>query len=239
MIDGLIEEMYNSQNNLFFDNYIHLGGDEANTICWTEDPVIVNWMKKNHFTPYEAYQYFLQTVNNIARSHNRITIQWDDATGLVSKNVIIEAYYFYNIHQVVSDGYHSILSNENGWYLDHLNLTWQIMYNNEPCKNIATTVCNEYVLGGEMSMWSESVDDSDMDQTIWPRSAAGAERLWSQRSQTDNNENNAHPRIEYFRCLLNVRGIGAAPTNNAIARQPPAGSSSCYHQRRRRRRRMA
>ena len=82
----------------------------------------------------------------------------------------------------------------------------------------------------------ESVDVSNLEYTIWPRAAAIAERLWSRREV--NNTNAALPRISYFRCLLNERGIKAAVINNADAGHPPPQPGSCYalYERRRRRR---
>ncbi len=79
-------------------------------------------------------------------------------------------------------------------------------------------------------MWGETVDVSDIQQTIWPTAAAIAERLWSPRGI--NSTANATPRMEYFRCLLNERGIAAAPPKNAQARSAPPGPGSCYKQRR-------
>ena len=78
-------------------------------------------------------------------------------------------------------------------------------------------------------MWGEKVDASDLAQTVWPRLAAIAERLWSPRSRTDAKS--ALARIEAFRCLLNKRGVSAAPVNNAMARTGPSGPGSCYEQR--------
>jgi hexosaminidase len=37
--------------------------------------------------------------------------------------------------------------------------------------------------------------------------------------------------LQAFRCLLNRRGIRAAPVNNANARSAPPGAGSCYEQR--------
>ena len=80
-------------------------------------------------------------------------------------------------------------------------------------------------------MWGETVDTSDFDATVWPKLAAIAERLWSTEEQT-SDPTAALPRIEEFRCLLNERGIAAAPVNNADARSAPPGPGSCYEQRR-------
>jgi len=77
-------------------------------------------------------------------------------------------------------------------------------------------------------MWGETVDASDIFQTVWPRAAAAAERLWSARSVSDTSA--ALPRLEHFRCLLNSRGVAAAPTNNKSARTGPPNPGSCYNQ---------
>ena len=86
-----------------------------------------------------------------------------------------------------------------------------------------------------LGMWGETVDVSDLQNTVWPRAAAVAERLWS--PQNINDTQAALPRISYFRCLLNERGIQAALINNKDARQPPPQPGSCYalYERRRRR----
>ena len=41
----------------------------------------------------------------------------------------------------------------------------------------------------------------------------------------------ALPRIERFRCLLNRRGVRAAPVTNDNARSAPSGPGSCFDQR--------
>jgi hexosaminidase len=79
----------------------------------------------------------------------------------------------------------------------------------------------------------ETVDASDIDATLWPRLAAIAEQLWSQQSITNASTalNSAYPRLSEFRCLLNRRGVRAAPTNNQGAREAPHGPGSCLGQR--------
>ena len=54
----------------------------------------------------------------------------------------------------------------------------------------------------------EEIDASDVMQRAWPRAAAFAERMWSQRARAHSVEE-AAPRIARFACRLKARGIPA------------------------------
>lgn len=58
------------------------------------------------------------------------------------------------------------------------------------------------------------------------------EKLWSPLEATAVYDLNQTllPRFQYFRCLLNNRGIAAAPVTNFYARRPPIGPGSCFDQ---------
>ncbi|KAK3028813.1 hypothetical protein RJ639_038640 [Escallonia herrerae] len=118
------------------------------------------------------------------------------------------------------------------WYLDHIDVPWDSLYNAEPLEGINDASEQELVLGGEVCMWSEVIDASNVQQTIWPRAAAAAERLWSTRGSisSGNTTATALPRLQYFRCLLTRRGVQAAPVTNKYARSVPNGPGSCYEQ---------
>ena len=106
-------------------------------------------------------------------------------------------------------------------------MTWDKVYLNEPCNGVPDDLCH-LVLGGHGEMWGETVDASDIQQTVWPRLSAISERLWSPRNLTDTAD--AKDRIQSFRCLLNRRGIAAAPVDNGNARSAPPGPGSCFNQ---------
>lgn len=76
--------------------------------------------------------------------------------------------------KAVAKGFRCIVSNQGVWYLDHLDIPWQDFYNSEPLDGINSTLQQELVLGGEVCMWGETADTSDVQQTIWPRAAAAA-----------------------------------------------------------------
>ena len=88
-------------------------------------------------------------------------------------------------------------STDGVWYLDGLGSTWETMYRQEPCTGITDDVCAKLVLGGGGAMWGETVDTSDIEQTVWPRLGAIAERLWSPKAVASPDE--AAVRFESFR----------------------------------------
>lgn len=82
-------------------------------------------------------------------------------------------------------------------------------------------------------------------QTVWPRAAAAAERLWSDEALNVTAEFLpryynfiviqqglliCYLRLQWFRCTLNQRGVAAAPVDNTQARSAPVGPGSCYVQ---------
>lgn len=76
--------------------------------------------------------------------------------------------------KVVAQGFKCIYSNQGVWYLDHLDITWDGFYDAEPLEGITDASEQKLVLGGEVCMWSETADPSNVQATIWPRAAAAA-----------------------------------------------------------------
>jgi len=64
----------------------------------------------------------------------------------------------------------------------------------------------EQLLGGEAAMWSEQVDDNNLDSRVWPRTAALAERLWT---DPDSDWRAAEIRFINHRQRLAKRGVRA------------------------------
>jgi hexosaminidase len=245
LVTGLLGECTGGKSStkghpsgLFPDNFIHLGGDEVDTSCWEKVPAVAKWLAKQGMTADEGYAYFVKRVATIALAQGRRPVQWsevfDHFKGALDKRTVVHIWKSVtNVTEVVALGYDTIVNvgyNAKSWYLDNLNVKWDAVYSNEPCDGVPDDLCASHVIGGHGEMWGETVDMSDLEQTVWPRLAAIGERLWSARTLT--NATAALPRIEDFRCLLDARGVHAAPVQNANARSAPSGPGSCFAQRR-------
>lgn len=230
VVGGLLSDL----SQLFPEKLTHLGGDEVDTDCWAAHPYIVSWLNERGLSLTGGYEYYVKRVQGIAWGLNRSVVGWqeiwDHFGTQLDKRTIIHQWLPDSITlplNVTSHGYRLIWSDSSVWYLDHLAVDWMTMYEAEPCNGLPAENC-ALILGGEGCQWGETVDTSDALQTIWPRAAAIAERLWSPRSLTSSVE--ATPRFVAFRCLLNHRGVAAAPADNAIARSSPPYPGSCYNQ---------
>jgi hexosaminidase len=128
--------------------------------------------------------------------------------------------------QVVAAGFAVIQT--QGWYLnaEYLPVPWTQFYADEPMAGVTKPSEQQLILGGEAAAWGEMIDGSALLNTVWPRTAATAERLWSPRHVNDVAA--AKQRLAKFRCLLLERGIPAGPLDfKSKAGQPPAGPGSC------------
>ena len=76
----------------------------------------------------------------------------------------------------------------------------------------------------------EEADGSDVLQTVWPRAAAVAERLWSYNYALNSSDTGVAARLARFRCLLLARGVPASALNAPLGRSPPSGPGSCLAQ---------
>ncbi|GAB4854860.1 Beta-hexosaminidase 1 [Ancistrocladus abbreviatus] len=233
VVSGILTDL----RKIFPFELLHLGGDEVHTDCWNSTPHTSKWLRDHDMTPKEAYKYFVLRAQEMAILKGWTPVNWEEtfntfASDLNPRTVVHNWLGSGVCPKAVGKGFRCIFSNQGVWYLDHLDVPWDHVYNAEPLEGINNVSEQKLVLGGQVCMWGETVDTSDIQQTIWPRAAAAAERLWSSKEaiSTGNINQTALPRLHYFRCLLNIRGVEAAPVANYYGRSPPKGPGSCYQQ---------
>lgn len=83
-------------SGLFPDNFLHLGGDEVDTSCWSSTPEIASWLAAHNYTADDGYAYFVNKVSNIAIAQGRRPVQWsevfDHFHGKLNKGTIVHVW---------------------------------------------------------------------------------------------------------------------------------------------------
>ncbi|XP_040894505.1 beta-hexosaminidase subunit alpha [Toxotes jaculatrix] len=211
--------LFKEVSSVFPDSYIHLGGDEVDFSCWRSNPDIRAFMQKMgfgvDFTKLEAF--YMESLVNITLALNKTSIVWQDVfdyhrrrSSLSVVEVWREGCYLCEVRRVTKAGIKVILASP--WYLDQPGPThnWARYYTVWPLAFKGTEEQKKLVIGGEVCMWGEYVDATNLTPRLWPRASAAAERLWSDEKQTSSVEK-AFPRLLDFRCKLVRRGIQAEP----------------------------
>ncbi|RTZ01399.1 beta-N-acetylhexosaminidase [Flavobacterium sp. RSP49] len=192
----LLSSIFDEVCPLFPGAYFHIGGDENNGKEWNANPAIQQFKKDNNLASnHDLQTYFNMKLIPILKKYNKKLMGWEEImTENMSKDAIIHAWRGTNEGQeaggalikAAKNGYNTVLS--NGYYID-LMLGIESHYLNDPIPNkiILSPEEKARVLGGEAAMWSELVTPLNIDSRIWPRTAAIAERLWSDESVTDMN----------------------------------------------------
>uniref|UniRef100_A0A9J7X8J3 Beta-hexosaminidase n=1 Tax=Cyprinus carpio carpio TaxID=630221 RepID=A0A9J7X8J3_CYPCA len=204
---------------VFPDSYVHLGGDEVSFACWQSNPNVRKFMEKmgfgKDFTKLESF--YMESIMNMTAALNKTSIVWQDVFDYHERprsKYVVEVWkqgcYLCKMRRVTKAGLKVILAAP--FYLDLPIPThsWARYYNVRPLAFRGTDEQKKLVIGGEVAMWGEYVDATNLSPRLWPRACAAAERLWSNEEKTLNADL-AFPRLKEFRCELLRRGIQAEP----------------------------
>ncbi len=173
---------------LFPDSYFHAGGDECDVKEWEGNPRIQDFMRAHAIKDGAALQVlFTAKIQKIIAGRKKIMVGWDEVLQPdTPKDVVIQSWRGPNsLAEAARNGNRGVLS--SGYYID-LNQSAAEHYLVDPLGDSAATLTPDQksrVLGGEATMWTDIVSHENMDNRIWPRTAAIAERLWSPQEVQD------------------------------------------------------
>jgi hexosaminidase len=192
---------------LFPDRFIHIGGDENNGKQWDENTQIQAYMQSKSIVDNNELQaYFIERVLGILDKYGKRMMGWDEIFHPgVPDDILIQSWREKeSLVESAKLGYNTILS--NGYYIDLMKPA-SFHYLNDPVPENADLNSRDAlnILGGEAAMWSELVTEETIDSRIWPRTAAIAERLWSQSDINDVDE--MYRRLEIISVQLEEHGL--------------------------------
>lgn len=192
---------------------LHIGGDEVVYGCWNNDTSILNYMQEHSMDTNELLMMFAERADEMLRDLKVTPVHWEEvfkAGAACGKQLnpadgsIFEVWTNKEqIQSIVQASFRVIAAPSDVWYLDHAENTWSVMYGYDPVMGLTNEEA-AFIIGGEVAMWGEHVDQSNIESIIYPRAAAVGERLWSPADVTDQDE--AHERLEVQRCRMQERG---------------------------------
>lgn len=205
-IDSLFSELVSD----FGINRLHVGGDETGG-SW-KTPAIKEWMAADPARPQndeELIAYWISRLSGIAAKKNISLVLWDDflrETSKVGDWVDGKTWQVwlgnYDDAKRLAEEHKVIYSHQGAYYLDHLDLTWDTMFEQElrPTGKL---------LGAETCMWGEASDAINSVSRVWPRSAAVAARLWANSKFSDNGRGNSSAAgVALARWICRMRALG-------------------------------
>jgi hexosaminidase len=198
VLKDIYSDIFNYQEK---SEIFHMGGDEVFIDCWNQTKEITDYMKNQNYDPASAEGFLklwaeyqdqaLKTWDKITQEQLSVIV-WSSEMTLpeniekyLSKDRYIVQTWVPDSSDVpmrlLEKGYRIIFSTKNAWYFDHgfwgstKYYNWKTVYAN-------TLPNHPLVLGGEVCMWSEYVDEHSIEMKIFPRLNAAAERLWTNPS---------------------------------------------------------
>ncbi|TPX08926.1 uncharacterized protein E0L32_009630 [Thyridium curvatum] len=236
--------------------YFHTGGDELNANDSMLDPGIRS-NKTEVLQP--LLQKFVDAQHARVRKHGLTPMTWEEIplnwNVSIGNDTVVQAWLGdASVKNLTAKGLQVIDSNYNYWYLDcgrgqwmvfdngasyntyypfndwcGPTKAWQLVYSHDPRAGLAAEQAAR-VLGGEVAVWSETIDPVNLDQVVWPRASAAGEVLWSGRLDPATGANrtqlDAAPRLNEFRERMVARGVGASVVQMTWCMQA-ANSSEC------------
>ncbi|WP_066222388.1 beta-N-acetylhexosaminidase [Formosa haliotis] len=208
-----LENLFTEVAPLFPDTYFHIGGDENEGRDWDANKHIQQFKKAHNLkTNHDLQTYFNIKLEKILNKLGKNLVGWDEImTPTMPTTAVIHSWRGENeglpkggtLIEAAKKGYNTILS--NGFYIDRME-SIKKHYATEPIGDVKLTKEETArILGGEATMWSELATSETLDSRIWPRTAAIAERLWSQQSVNDMD--NMLKRLEVVNFRLEELGL--------------------------------
>jgi hexosaminidase len=226
-----LDETYTVVNNILTDlvkasgsmtNKIHLGGDEVVYGCWRNDTSIIDFYNSQGYTSYDqVLSYFVNKVDN---GLNAVfpgikVIHWEEVftanCAVMPGQTIYQVWTDSSMISALTQAHYPVIASpSNYWYLNIPANTWQVMYNYDPTVGLSADQA-KYIIGGETALWGEYIDQYNIENNVYPRAAAVAERLWSLASLTPVNTDDTTARLIIQKCRLMNRGIHSSPVKPA------------------------
>jgi hexosaminidase len=201
---------------LFPSRVIHIGGDEAKTKNWLENPACRAKMKELGYTdPAMLQKWWMAEMARWIQRQGRTSMAWGERVQLAlpPKGQIVQGWRGESLPAVLA-GYQTVNSFHKNTYLDYGNakgdgmigvLPLPKVYAFDPVPAGVTSEQARLVLGSTAPLWSTKVPQEKLYLRIFPRLLAFSEVVWTSQDQRNFAEFAARAREHLKR--LDAEGV--------------------------------
>lgn len=193
-----MENVLSEVIDLFPNQYIHIGGDEAEVIDWLKSPTAVALMKREGLTkPEQVQSYFIKRIEKFLQSKNKKLVGWDEILhGGLAESATVMSWEGEAGGIAAAKMHHPVVmtplpymyfdapqANESlepiGW---NPPVPWQMVYNYEPQSKQLSADEAKYIIGLQGNVWAEKIPNiKHLEYMMYPRALAVAESAWSSK----------------------------------------------------------
>ncbi len=208
-----LENVLSEVIDLFPSQYIHIGGDEANTVMWQACPDCQRVMEENGMKDEaELQSWFIKKIEAYLNSKDKRLIGWDEIIeGGLSETATV---MFWRGSEeetplaVVNQGNNVIMTPTSHCYFDYTyeKIPIKKVYLFEPLSGKFEAANPKQILGVQANFWSH-IDRTEpkMDRQIFPRILALAEVGWTEG--LNRNWDNFNVRLQHHHKSLTLLDI--------------------------------
>ena len=211
---AFLQDVLTEVMDLFPSKHIHIGGDEANTELWANDPEMQEQMKRLELDDaHELHSWFIAHMDVFLAQHDRCLVGWDEILqgGLAPGATVMSWRGEQGGIAAANAGHDVVMAPTTHTYFDYYqgpreseplaiggNLPLAKVYSYDPIPEAIAADKAEHVLGVQGQLWGEYIATPEhLDYMAYPRAAALAEVGWSARAAKDYDNF-----IERLRCHL-------------------------------------
>ncbi|KAJ8717380.1 hypothetical protein PYW08_005779 [Mythimna loreyi] len=204
------------------EDIVHLGGNDISMRCWkeqfnnTKNETMRLWL---HFTRTLLSRLEKRTgklpnliifwMSHLGERFKADLRDYINHIGIQVRNVAWAQSYVSGIRTIMShEDAWDLNTGSGAWYEENSGApynSWQRVYEHRPWVKHASGI----VEGGEATVWSALLSEGNLIWRAWPRAAALAERLWTDRPEGATRP--VHQRLDVHRSRLIARGIRPSP----------------------------
>jgi hexosaminidase len=214
---------------LFPSRYIHIGGDEAPEIIWSNCDKCQARIQKEGLQGEDGLQSWgISQVNEYIRSKGRTMVGWTEIIkGGLPEGATVQSWTGFDGAITAAEQKQDVIIS-NGYYFNSLerraNDGLKTVYTSDLLLPGLSEKQRKYIIGGEGCVW-ESREDR-IDQKVLPRLLAMAESFWAEQSQ--KNYSDFYNRVKRHYPVLEKWGFQAGLEENPITwQQSYSGKDGC------------